>query len=197
MNVYDFDKTIYDGDSSVDFYRYCVLRYPQIIRKAPRQAAAVVCYGLGRITKTQMKQALFAYMALLPDTLRAAEDFWSTHRERIKTWYIVQKREDDVIISASPRFLLSFVCPNLIASEVNPKDGTYCGINCRGEEKVRRFRELYADAKIENFYSDSFADTPLAIVSEKAFLVKGDKIIPWPEAELKNALHARNSDREV
>lgn len=23
MNVYDFDKTIYDGDSTIDFYFYC------------------------------------------------------------------------------------------------------------------------------------------------------------------------------
>ena len=24
MNVYDFDQTIYHGDSTVDFYLYCV-----------------------------------------------------------------------------------------------------------------------------------------------------------------------------
>ena len=24
MNIYDFDKTIYDGDSSIDFYKFCV-----------------------------------------------------------------------------------------------------------------------------------------------------------------------------
>lgn len=29
MNVYDFDETIYDGDSTVDFYKYC-LRRPSV-----------------------------------------------------------------------------------------------------------------------------------------------------------------------
>lgn len=29
MNVYDFDKTIYDGDSTIDFYLYCVKKIHQ------------------------------------------------------------------------------------------------------------------------------------------------------------------------
>lgn len=38
MNVYDFDGTIYDGDSSVDFFLYALKRMPSLIRYAPRQA---------------------------------------------------------------------------------------------------------------------------------------------------------------
>ena len=29
--VYDFDETIYDGDSTVDFYKYCVKRKPSLL----------------------------------------------------------------------------------------------------------------------------------------------------------------------
>ena len=32
MNVYDFDKTIYDGDSSVDFYKFSLKRHPKLAR---------------------------------------------------------------------------------------------------------------------------------------------------------------------
>ena len=39
----------------------------------------------------------------------------------------------------------------------------------------------YPDAVIDNFYSDSFADAPLAEIAQKAFMVKKDQILPWPE----------------
>ena len=31
MNIYDFDKTIYDGDSSIDFYKFCVKKNKLLI----------------------------------------------------------------------------------------------------------------------------------------------------------------------
>ena len=51
-------------------------------------------------------------------------------------------------------------------------------MNCHGEEKVRRFREVYGDAQIDEFYSDSLHDTPLAKEAKRAFLVKKDEILP-------------------
>lgn len=40
---------------------------------------------------------------------------------------------------------------------------------------------------IENFYSDSLADTPLALCAEKAHLVtkKASTVIDWPELDEK------------
>ena len=32
MNVYDFDKTIYAGDSTIDFWKFCMIRYPRCRR---------------------------------------------------------------------------------------------------------------------------------------------------------------------
>lgn len=31
MNIYDFDETIYDSDSTKDFYFYCLKKYPKIL----------------------------------------------------------------------------------------------------------------------------------------------------------------------
>ena len=67
-----------------------------------------------------------------------------------------------------------------MASPVDPKTGKTIGLNCHGEEKVRRFREVYGDAQIDEFYSDSLHDTPLAKEAKRAFLVKKDEILPWP-----------------
>ena len=35
MNCYDFDKTIYNGDSTKDFYLFCLKRHKGIIKTFP------------------------------------------------------------------------------------------------------------------------------------------------------------------
>ena len=66
-----------------------------------------------------------------------------------------------------------------MASKVDKKTGKYEGINCHGKEKVRRFYEMFPNGKIDDFYSDSYSDSPLAEISKKAFLVKGDELKDW------------------
>ena len=46
-------------------------------------------------------------------------------------------------------------------------------------DDCRRLREYAPDFHMLEFYSDSRSDTPLAQVSDKAFLVKGDELLPW------------------
>lgn len=67
-----------------------------------------------------------------------------------------------------------------IASEVNPLTGELLGSNCRGEEKVKRFNEVYPNETIDDFYSDSLSDLPLARMAHKAYLVKNQKVCSWP-----------------
>jgi putative flippase GtrA len=66
-----------------------------------------------------------------------------------------------------------------LASPVDPQTGAYRGKNCRGEEKVRRFRERYPYGEINCFYSDSLSDAPLAKLAGQAFMIQGDSIVPW------------------
>ena len=111
------------------------------------------------------------------------EEFWDENAEHIKEWYLLQQREDDVVISASPEFLLRPICRRLgihylLASVVDKRTGMYYGLNCYGEEKVRRFRQTF-DGEIDAFYSDSFSDAPLANLAKRAYLVDGDQILPW------------------
>ena len=62
---------------------------------------------------------------------------------------------------------------------MNPKTGKITGENCRGEEKVLRFKKQYQDASINQFYSDSQSDTPLKLLAKESFLVKKDQLSPW------------------
>ena len=185
MNVYDFDKTIYDGDSTVDFYRYCLSRHPGIVLCLPRQLFGMLRYKIIN-NKTKMKEAFYYFLRKLDNVDTDLELFWDANQKKIKEWYLQQKKEDDVIISASPYFLLAEISKRLgvnsvIASEVDKHTGITTGLNCRDVEKVRRFNEIFQDAQIDNFFSDSLSDTAMAKRSKYSFIVKGETVIPWEE----------------
>lgn len=183
MNVYDWDKTIYDGDCSIDFYKYCLKHHKKISKLWPRQAKAAAMYKAGKISKTEMKTIFYEYFALIPNIKSVVEQFWKEHKKNIKSWYYEIQREDDLIISASPEFLLEPICRELnlsmIASVVDPATGKNLRPNCYGSEKVVRMKEHYDMSQMEQFYSDSYSDDPLAQYAQQAFYVVGDELREW------------------
>lgn len=192
MNLYDFDETIYDGDSTRDFVIYCYKHYPRTLCYLPRQLAAVVAYMAGKIDKTTFKERYFSMFAAVPDIDAAIEDFWDTHDDRIMRYYPRQAHKDDVVISASPEFIVRPLCERLglthvIASDVNKHTGHFIGANCYGAEKVRRFIEAGFDpAEVEAVYSDSLSDTPIAELGREAHIVhKNGSVGPWEAPKQK------------
>lgn len=184
MNVYDFDNTIYKGDSTADFYLFSLKRHKKIFMLAPSLLGAVIkLYVFKKGTKTEFKEVMYRFLRYC-DIDRDVADFWETHQCNIKKFYLDQQKNDDVIISASPEFLLEPIIKklrikSLMASPVDKHSGKHNGINCHGKEKVRRFYEVYPDGKIDEFYSDSYSDTPLAEIADKAYIVKGEELSEW------------------
>lgn len=188
MNAYDFDNTVFYGDSTARFYRFSLRRHPMILFKAPSLLRAFVRFYIAKKgSKTEFKQTMYRFLTCIPDIDSEVEAFWERNAARIKPFYLKQKRRDDVIISASPEFLLSPVCRRLkvgclIASDVDKHTGVYAGVNCHGKEKVRRFCEHFGTVEPDEFYSDSHSDDPMAEISKKAYMVKKDKITPWEKS---------------
>lgn len=184
MNIYDFDKTIYDGDSTAAFIKYCAGRYPKAFVTALPTLGAFIKYVLRISTKTQFKERMYAFLRYIPDVDAAVEDFWDSREENIFEYYQKQKSPDDIIISASPEFLLTPICKRLgvrrlIASRVDKHTGKYTGENCWGAEKVKRLSEKYGISHCDKFYSDSKSDTPLAEIADEAFIVCRNELKPW------------------
>lgn len=186
MNIYDFDETIYDSDSTKDFYFYCLKKYPKMLLSVPRMLWAFFLYILGVKTKTQFKEKMYGFLRYIPDIDAAIGDFWNKNEYKVKQWYKERHKKDDIIISASPEFLLSPICKrlgilNLIASRVDKHTGLYIGENCWGEEKVSRLKKEFPDAVCDEFYSDSLSDAPLARISKTAKIIRGNELIAWEE----------------
>ena len=84
MNAYDFDETIYDGDSTRDFYFYCVKKFPSVLKFLPYQAFYFALFVFGLITKTQFKEKFYIFFTAVKDIDGAAADFWKSHKSGIK-----------------------------------------------------------------------------------------------------------------
>ncbi len=183
MNVYDFDDTVFDGDSTTIFCFYAIAKRPYILVFSPIQGLAWFLNKLHVISIGTMKRMFLMYLITV-DTENLVKGFWKRNFKYMKKWYLESKRDDDVIITAAPRFLIEPLCKkigvkNLIATEISPKTGHFMSKNCRGEEKVRRFKEKFGDAQIEKFFSDSKIDTPMAKLADEAYLVKGNELQKW------------------
>lgn len=181
MNVYDFDKTIYNGDSSIDFFFSCLLKKRTLILHIPIIIISFIKYKFKRITKEELKSNFFKFVKKI-DTSEYTKCFWKKNEKKIKKWYLNKKKNNDIIISASPEFLLKPITDklniNLIATIVDEKTGNLISKNCHGKEKVKRLRK-FTKKEINEFYSDSLSDLPLKEIAKKAYIVKKNKIEKW------------------
>lgn len=185
MDVYDFDKTLYLGDSSVDFFLYCIRRYPTILFDLPAIAWSMLLYAMRLRSKTRLKETFFRFVRRLKSTDSEVSAFWKERSDRFSG--PCKPQPGDMVISASPEFLLAPICSQkgwkMIGSRVDPRNGRFDGENCYGEEKVRRFAEVYPGREINAFFSDSRSDLPLARYARHAFLVDRYEIREWHQDE--------------
>ena len=181
VNVYDFDGTIYDGDSSIDFYKFTIRKKWWVAFRVVPTSYAALLYFLKIKKKEYFKSKFFAFVKNIDDIDVFVKQFWDENEKKIKSFYLEQHKSSDYIISASPEFLLKEIANrldfNLIATIVNPKTGKLESKNCYGQEKVRKVESL--NLEVENFYSDSLADTPMSKIAKHAFIVKGNSVHPW------------------
>lgn len=187
MNVYDFDKTIFYPDSSVTFVKWESRRHPlYLLVCIPGMLFYGALFKLGLIPKKHFKESLFCIIRAVPDIDADVKQFWDEHEGQICRWYLEQRCDDDLIISASPEFLVREMTDrlgiSLLGTPMDKHTARIIGENCFGAEKVRRFYEHCPDGVIAEFYSDSLSDSPLAKIAENAFLIvdKGQTPVPWP-----------------
>ena len=186
MNVYDFDQTIFYPDSSYSFVMYCLRHYPRAVISCLPGDALCLYEVYNKTGSTQkLKENIFSFLKYVDDVDTLVEDFWAQNQCRIGSWYLRQAKHDDLIISASPDFLVRPMAEKLgvalIATPMDKYSGLILGLNCHDREKVRRFYGEYPDGHVDEFYSDSLSDAPMAVIADRAYMIKKEAIRPWPE----------------
>ena len=119
------------------------------------------------------------FVVLVPCRQKFVARFWNKNIKHIQKWYLDAQRPDDIVVSASPDYIINEICSRLgiacIASKTG-KHGQVVGKHCYGEHKVTMFRERFPEAELETFYSDSMTDAPMFEIAKRGYLVKNNKI---------------------
>lgn len=185
MNVYDFDETLYDGESSLEFFMYYFKVDPTLIKFLPSVCKAFALYKAEKIT---LDEFISDYGKVVENYIsthttefeQTVKSFWDKKMKKIKPFYNDIRQPDDVIITASPDFLIKEACDrlgikNVIATKIDLVSGKIES-PCFREAKIDRFREVYPTEEIDDFYTDSMNDKFLMPFAKRVFIVKGNKL---------------------
>ena len=184
MNIYDFDGTIYNGDSTKDIIKFAFKKHPFMVMKCLRNARKRNRDFLqGLCSFEQVKEEMLAFIFKLENYPKFVNAFVDSHMNKIKPLYKSRHTDNDVIVTASydlwvNLFARKLGVRNVIATRVDP-NGKIMGINCKGDEKLRRIREALPNIPIENAYTDSQSDEVLLINAANGYVIEGNKVIPY------------------
>lgn len=181
MNVYDFDGTIYNGDTNKDLIKYAFKKYPKLVWKSLMSARKLKKeYEHNLVEFERVKEELLSFIFKINNYPQFINEFVDNHMKNIKPWYMSKKTENDVILSASYDLWISQFAKRLgvkvVIATKTDSNGKIVGRNCKGEEKVRRLREILPDVKVKSSYGDSECDKPVLELAETAFVVEGNKL---------------------
>lgn len=186
MRVLDFDNTIYDGESPLDFYLFSLRYRPGNIKYIPPVIFNLIRYNLSRTSREDLERAInrhiHAYLSSFDDIPAMVKAFWDTHIHKIRSWYT--PRPDDVIMTASFNYTMDEVVRRLgirrcICSTIDYETLDLIHLNF-GDNKVKSFKEAFGeDAVPDEFYTDNLVDLPMLKFARKAYLVKGNTVTPF------------------
>ena len=206
--VYDFDKTLYDGETGVNFSMFYLKKYPvRSILFLMKYSKDLIFYLLKIINLTTLKERYFKFLERHSKSQieELVDGFWETKRNKIYSWTREEleknKKECEMVIvsSASPLFLIeNFLLSlgydkvfgtNFVNDEKEGKENFVAkidGENNKGKEKVKKLDEWAKKNELEyeivKFYSDSLADEPLYNISRKKYWIKrGIKVEGMPK----------------
>ncbi len=189
--VYDFDGTLYRGDSTRDYIFYCISENKRILLSAWRMIPVLTGFLFHR-DLARLKSGIFRILCRHFDLSREAERFWKDPETIARLYPDLIRHEPDrinIICSASPDFELAYPfrmlgADSLICTRWDEKKKQIIGSNCKSQEKIRRIREQYGNVPVEEMYTDDdVADGPLLSLAEKGFILKNGKIIRSLQAE--------------
>ncbi|MDR0746479.1 MAG: HAD-IB family hydrolase [Helicobacteraceae bacterium] len=188
LALFDFDGTISDRDSMIDFIRFAFGGRRFLIGVC-RLSGVIAKYALRLTSDTQAKRRVltrffggYDYDRLLEIADRyAAERIGKIIRpkalEKIE-WHLSEGHEI-AVVSASVEIWLQKWCKDLgltlIATKPEIINNRFTGAlsspNCKGEEKIRRIKEIYDLSKFETIYAygDSPPDRPMLALAQHSF----------------------------
>ena len=180
MRVFDFDNTIYKGESSFDFAMFVVKRKKTLIRYIPAFLKMLFLYkrckmDIETFTK-QLEKYATPFFKNLDIIQELVDEFWTENIGKLYPEMLKKITKEDIIITSSPDFLLNEIkdvlnTNQILTTELDLKKKKIKFLNFQ-ENKVKALKENYPKKKIKELYTDSYNDKPLMDLAENVYLVK-------------------------
>lgn len=178
MNVYDFDKTLFWGDSEERFFDYLAKQkgyFWHIVRFHVLEFLA----NHKIVLKTRIREQQYKVLKKIhkiDDLDRLLNAYWDEVEQYLMPWYESVKQPDDIIASGTPRFIMEPILKrmgltNLVATEMDTATGKIEGRFAVADAKLENFLKQYSPDDIDNFYSDAYSDHFLADIAKHAYIV--------------------------
>lgn len=199
LAIFDIDYTITKKETLMELFKYVIKKDKKNLRFLPRAIYCGIMYAIGIYDERKVKETFLRFIDGIKEE-ELAELVKEFYDERLKNILYDDALEmmkklknegyDIYLISASPEFYVNEFynikeVDKVIGTKFGFENGTFVrkmvGNNCKGEEKVRRLKEILKDEKIEvdfkqsYMFSDSLSDKPLLDLVGKPYLINYKK----------------------
>lgn len=184
MQVFDFDNTLYRGESAVDLALYMIRNNKKIILYLPKIFVNLIKYKLCLVNKRKMTAAINDFMQNVlsgkDELMDSIKGFWDNNGFKLDKRMLDMIKKDDIIITAGPDFLINGIrdllnTDHIISSKIDTDKMKVRYLNF-GANKVKGYISIYGDKRIDCFYTDSYNDKALMDISDKVFIVKKGRL---------------------
>jgi len=183
----------------MELFKYAIKKDKKNLRFLPRAIYCGIMYAIGIYDERKVKETFLRFIDGIKEE-ELAELVKEFYDERLKNILyddalkmmkkLKNEGYDIYLISASPEFYVNEFynikeVDKVIGTKFGFENGTFVrkmvGNNCKGEEKVRRLKEVLKDEKIDvdfkesYMFSDSLSDKPLLDLVGKPYLINYKK----------------------
>ncbi|MFT8342323.1 MAG: HAD family hydrolase [Clostridium beijerinckii] len=199
LAIFDIDYTITKKETLMELFKYVIKKDKKNLRFLPRAIYCGIMYAIGIYDERKVKETFLRFIDGIKEEELAelVKDFYDERLKNIlydDALKMIKKLKNEgydiYLISASPEFYVNEFynikeVDKVIGTKFGFENGTFVrkmvGNNCKGEEKVRRLKEVLKDEKIEvdfkesYMFSDSLSDKPLLDLVGKPYLINYKK----------------------
>ena len=199
LALFDVDYTITRKETLMELFKFVIKEDKKNLKYIPRAVYSGMMYLIGVFDEQRVKECFLKFLegSEEKELEELVKRFYKNRLSKIIYEDSIMmmkklKREgyDIYLISASPEFYLHQLyaieeVDKIIGTRFHFADGKFNrkmnGHNCKGEEKVRRLKEVLAEENIEvdfensYMFSDSLSDKPLLDLVGKPYLINYKK----------------------
>ena len=199
--VFDFDKTLTYSDTLFGFFKTASVKSIMFPFKVIGYFTAMIFAKFRIISNTTLKSwGIYLFLKNLSrEQLNSAAFKYSgkINLNKLYKEFNFQSKDTIYVISASFTDYLKFLFPSsviVVGSELLFKKNRIIGLkqNCFKDKKAKTLLEK-GIRLIDVTYTDSYSDLPLACMSDKVIIIKGDKKYDCENIEEFNAFFKKNN----